>query len=192
MLEIDTETLSHYKLNAHQFLVAYLVYKRQFQTIENYLEDTSSEITEADIKALTKSKLIKNHNTDDVFYVHRLEASPSAISLFATGDFFDELLDHYPVSVRRPSGQRDFLRTNLKNCRQLYKKITKEKKQIHDHIVRCLDYEVNIRKQEGSLSYMKKLVNWLNGREWEAYEQAMQQDKRKAEEEEISYGTKIE
>lgn len=192
MLELDTETLAHYKVNAHQFLVAYLVYKRQFQKLQNYLEDTSSEITEADIKALKKSGLIKNNNTDEVFYVHRLEATPSAMAVFATGDFFDELLDHYPTSVIRPGGNRDFLRTNLKNCRAIYKRITKEKKLIHDHIVRCLDYEVNLKKQDGSIAYMKKLINWLNGREWEAYEQALEEDKKKQSQQKVSYGTTIE
>ena len=52
----------------------------------------------------------------------------------------------------------------------LYLAYTKNKKSIHDHILKCLKHEITFREQNGTMKYMKRIISWLNSQEWESSE----------------------
>ena len=85
-------------------------------------------------------------------------------------DLFDELYNEYPVKVIRPDGNLDYLRADRKASRGIYALLTKGDKQVHDHIIKCLRFELKRRYANNSLNYMKRLNKWLSSREWESYE----------------------
>ena len=85
-------------------------------------------------------------------------------------DFFDELYKEYPVKVMRPDGVVDYLRADRETSRHIYALLTKGDKQVHDHILKCLRFEIKKRYANNSFNYMKRINKWLSSREWESYE----------------------
>ena len=100
---------------------------------------------------------------------------------------FDQFYDLYPVYVMRPDGTKGFLRANINKCRKEYNKIVGKSKAMHEHILKCLQYEVNNKMFTGKLGYMKTMWKWLTQHEWEAIEDQMTQEHAKYE----AYGTGI-
>ena len=43
-------------------------------------------------------------------------------------------------------------------------------KAMHEHILKCLNYEIQNKMTTGKLGYMKTMWKWLTQREWEAIE----------------------
>ena len=109
-------------------------------------------------------------------------------------DQFSELLENFPVSVIRKDGTKDYLRTDKKKAERLYKRITRGRRDIHEHIINCLKYEIEQRVIGNSMMWFKKLPNWLSSNEWENWNERMKEDEIEkifgAEVEE--YGTSIE
>jgi hypothetical protein len=105
-------------------------------------------------------------------------------------DFFDALLSIYPVYVIRNGNSKDYLRTDRDRCRKKYSRITKNKRSNHNNIIKCLEFEINTRQSEGSMSFMKRLPNWLDGKEWETWAERMEHEV--APIKNVSYGTDLE
>ena len=116
---------------------------------------------------------VTNTNELNEYDPTKISLEPDFLRIIANGDFFDELVQVFPVSVIRPDGTKDFLRNDLKRCKMAYSKITKNKFFIHQHILECLRYEIALKKKEGKMSYFKRLSKWLASEEWKIYEQAL-------------------
>jgi hypothetical protein len=186
LVEIDTNVLIENKITANQFLLAYLLHAGDINTLQNLM------VLGYDIDELVENGFIHNGNeldSKDSIDFTKLVLKTKFENLIVTGDFFDELVQGFPVKVRRKDGTEDYLRSDLARCRKLYNKITKHKKLIHTHILSCLVFEVNYRVRNNNLAYMKKLPKWLASEEWKVYEQFMLEDTNK--EEEVSYGTEL-
>jgi len=99
------------------------------------------------------------------------QISPTFKELISSkGDLFDELYSEYPVKVIRTNGDVDYLRADRETARRIYALHVKGDKTVHDHIIKCLRFEVKKRYANSSLNYMKRLNKWLSSREWESYE----------------------
>jgi len=55
--------------------------------------------------------------------------------------------------------------------KDLYKKATKGNKDIHNHIIECLKFQLDyMRNRPGGLMYMKGLYRWVLEETWKDYE----------------------
>ena len=111
-------------------------------------------------------------------------------SLFAS-DFdtmFTELIDIYPMKVTSNRGNVRILHANdpmakaNNKAKNKYKKITKNKKVMHEHIIKCL----SVQLKTDDLSYMQNLETWLNNHTWEKYEELNYDSKSKSKSQRIT------
>jgi len=82
-------------------------------------------------------------------------------------DMFDEFYKLYPAKVIRPEGGYGYLRTDKKNCKLRYDRITKGKRLTHDLIMDALRKEIEIRTKKNTLKFFKSMPNWLKSEEWQ-------------------------
>jgi len=164
LVDINVDTLIKHKITANQFLIAYLISKENLHLLHLYIESNKG-YNKADLEALVKARFIHNSNKGKDFDLSKISVRPKFENLIAVGDHFDELIALFPKRVRRTSGSNDYLRTDLNRCRKLYNKITKGRRQVHDHIMDCLRYELEVRRLENSYAYMKRIPKWLSSEE---------------------------
>lgn len=180
-IEINTDYLVKQKLTANQFVILQLVLEGELSKLEEfkgiYLEFSN------DLEELKQRGLI--------IYDNGLHVSEQFLRSLKNKGFFEEFWMHYPVSVIRPDGAYCALRTARKQCERAYKKIAGRKDQ-HDHIIKCLMFEVKERERTDGMKWMKKMPNWINSEAWKEYEQKMlNADLFSLEEEKDKYGTTV-
>lgn len=174
LLQVDVKSLIKSRVTVDQFLIASLIYEKNYDLLSTYLELYSSEELRIIFLGLIKTGLIENYNEDGKPYdFNKFTVKPSFIKVLAQGDFFDELVQLYPQIIIRPDGTKDWLRVDLNRCRKAYSKITENKYMIHQHIIECLQCELAIRRKEGKIGYMKRLPRWLASEEWKSYEERL-------------------
>lgn len=193
LIELDIDTLNKYNVTAHQFLIALLVYEKKFELLTKYLEMTNSfETLQDDLGSLVEANLISHkqgeYNLGEIF------VRPVFVNIITEGNFFEELLSVFPNKVIRPDGTYDLLKTDLVKSRQTYDRITLGRKVRHNHIMKCLKYELEQRKLTNTLQYMKRLPKWLSSEQWKLYEERMDDDSFsvRAQEDKDGYGHEIE
>lgn len=179
-IDINPDYLIKNSLTANQFVILQLIYEEEFDKLKKL--GKISEV-ESDIEILKSKNLVVQ--TDE-----GLKVTPEYFRTLKGKGFFEELLATFPPSVLRPDGLRDYLRTDRKRAERKYKTITKNRKDIHMHILECLKFELEQRSKNGTLMYMKKLPNWLNSESWKEWEEKLKLNSI-FEEEENSYGTDI-
>jgi hypothetical protein len=190
IIEVDFDLLHELKLTANQFLLAYLIYKQDYQTLTKFIADTDKELVSKDVKKLESKSYISNISSDGALEPSALVARNKLNSIFEEEkDTFEELTGIYPMKVLRPDGYNDYLRTDLKRCRKIYQGILGASKFRHKAIIRALKFELETRTREGTMKYMKRLPKWLAAEEWKVYEDRMN-DKDNTNEP-SSYGTTL-
>jgi hypothetical protein len=117
---------------------------------------------------------------------------PAFIKQISNGNFFEELYNAYPVKVIRDGGISDYLRTERYNSSKLYEMIVARNQSKHEHILKCLQYEVNHRESEGSMRYMKRMYKWLLSKEWKSFEERIGDTDNVLTGKEVKYGTELE
>jgi hypothetical protein len=173
LIQVDVQSLINNLIKIDEFVVLQLVYDKQYELISKYLSLYDSEEKKKLFDRFNLYGFVTNYNNINEYDPSKLTLEPDFLQIIANGDFFDELVQVFPVSVTRPDGTKDFLRNDLKRCKVTYSKITKNKYFIHQHILECLRYEVALKRKEGKMSYFKRLSKWLASEEWKIYEQAL-------------------
>ena len=89
-------------------------------------------------------------------------------------NLFWEIFSTYPLKVYNGNVTR-ILRSSSPDAKEALECLKKYKSKVktkvkHEHVVKCLNVELAMRKKEKNLGYMKKLVTWLNQNAWEEYE----------------------
>lgn len=179
VIEINTDTLVEAKVTANQFLLAQLIYEDSWNIIKSIKELYD---TQEDFDTLTSAGYLKSSRNAYI-------VTPKFVALVKGQGMFEQLLALFPTSVLRPDGTKDYLRVGHERCKIRYNNIIKKSKARHDHIVKCLELEVNIRTQENKLGYMKRLANWLTAKEWEAWSPRLEEA---SSPKTISYGEDLE
>ena len=172
IIEIDTslaDKLSDITMSQLVFLTLVL---DENQTNHQDVRSLLSRVSEQDIQELIDKGLVSVTKTDASIAYNPSESLISVIG--KQKDFFDEFYALYPVYVHRPDGTKGFLRTNVNKCRLQYKKIVGKSKATHDHIMRCLNFELTDKMRSNKIGYMKTMWKWLTNHEWEAFEEQMQ------------------
>ena len=170
LLKVNTEVLINMKITAHQFVIANLLMGKFYDHLVKYLESTNSKDTfQDDLKQLAKASLVA-YNKDNSHDLKSIVVQPEFLRTLHKDDIFEELYASFPVKVQRPDGTASFLRRDRRLCKDLYYIITKDDLPTHEHIMSCLRTELEHRKRTNSMQYMKTLQKWLSGKEWENYE----------------------
>lgn len=191
-MNIDVGLLGDYNLTPNQYVLIYLAYKRRYQEF-NKIDRLLGYQTEKELEDAEKKGFIKMPNKDDSSPEIPANIKIRNKFLFALGegeDYFDEILNEYPVKVVRPDGVKDYLRTDLKRCRRNYSKIATSRKK-HRRILNALKYEKKVREQEDSWKYMKRLPKWLSSEEWKVFEERLKDEQDDRGEDKLGYGQEL-
>ena len=88
-------------------------------------------------------------------------------------DYFQLFYDTYPIYVVRPDGTKGFLRGNINKCRKEFNRIVGQSKTMAEHLLECLNYDIQEKTMYGKLGYFKTMWKWLVQHEWESIEEQM-------------------
>lgn len=190
LLEVSLETLKKIGITANQYLLGMLIHKELYGQLQEYYNNTN--VQDDIIRDLNKLKelgyLTWSGELSKDF--QNVKITPSYIVAFSVGDVFTELYNAYPTKVIRPNGKEYLLRTEKSQAKMLYTFIAGGNRSKHEHIMRCLQAEVEHRRNTNTMMYMKSLYNWLSNREWKSFEDKLDELSR-VRKGVSSYGTEL-
>ena len=91
-------------------------------------------------------------------------------------DYFQLFYNTYPIYVTRPDGTKGFLRGNINKCRKEFNRIVGQSKAMAEHLLECLNFDIQEKTMYGKLGYFKTMWKWLTQHEWESIEEQMNYD----------------
>ena len=194
VIEISLELLDKLKLNPNEFLVMELIRHKENKIAINFLKDNfTREQAEHFFKKVVDNEYVtqKSYVQNDYDWTE-VKVSNEYKLLTREEDLFEEFVNEYPKSVTRTDGTTDYLRTDLKAARLYYAKYTMASRAKHEHLLKCLKYEVEERQREGSMKFMIRMVKWLNTQAWTAYEDKLLDERVNQPVDNTKYGTEIE
>jgi hypothetical protein len=172
IIEIDTRVLVNEKLTPTQFFMLQLLMEGQYTALEEWYTAINNSSIIRELQQLIESEFLANLNiSEDVDFKKFILLTKGIKLLGMDRDWFQELVDAYPIKTIRSDGIKDYLRTDLERCRKIYQKVTNGNLSKHENVLRCLEYELQTRKREDSMSYMKRLPKWLASEEWKSFEE---------------------
>jgi hypothetical protein len=190
VVEFSVALLEQLKLTPNEFFIVTLIKHKEFDLLtkflrELYTKDESETIYKKliELKYLTSTSFLQNS-----YDYSRCKIGNELYSLLKTDDIFEEFLEAYPSSVIRSDGVVDYLRTDQKQCRMIYLKATRNSPAVHQHILKCLNFEVDKRNKDGSMKFMTRMAKWLTTEAWKAYEDEINNVQVKT----AKYGTELE
>ena len=175
ILEIDTSILDRIpNLSINQLVFLNLVLS-DIKTINQDIQKLLSLVNEEEIQDLELQGLIQiTKDNSDNQVISKTDKLKELLK--EDKSMFDEFYDQFPVYVLRPDGTKGFLRANINKCRKEYNSIVGKSKAMHQHILDCLNYEIEDKISTGKLGYMKTMWKWLTQHEWETIEEQMKFD----------------
>lgn len=182
ILELDTSLLKTLNISINQLLFISLVLNEN-QKDHQDIQELLSRVNEEEIQDLINRNLVKIEYLNNGIKYQLTDTTISTIKKPDT--MFDEFYETFPVYVIRPDGTKGFLRANINKCRKEYNRIIGKSRAMHEHIMKCLRYELDDKMRTGKLGYMKTMWKWLTQHEWECYEEQLNIN------EEEQYGTSI-
>ena len=87
----------------------------------------------------------------------------------------------------RPDGTKAYLKTNINKCHHLFNLYTGLSEAMAEHLIKCLEFEISKKMNNGKIGYMKTMYKWLVEHQWEESEQEMTDNDNK----QSSYGTEL-
>lgn len=171
ILEIDTSILDRIENLSINQLVFLTLLLNDNQTINQDVQKLLSLVNEEEIIELEKRNLISVSNDTDNQVISKTDTLKDLLKEDKT--LFDVFYDQFPVYVIRPDGTKGFLRANINKCRKEYNRIIGKSKAMHEHIIECLNHEINNKMMTGKMGYMKTMWKWLTQHEWENYEEQL-------------------
>lgn len=101
--------------------------------------------------------------------------------------YFELFSEIYPKYVLRPDGTKAYLKTNINRCHHLFNLYTGLSEAMAQHLIDCLNFEVDKKMRNGKLGYMKTMYKWLVEHNWEESEQEMTDTQTSS----TTYGTEL-
>lgn len=186
IIEVNTKLLDiEEQINLNQLLFLSIVLDKnqpKYQDVRKIV----SLISDDEIQYLVQKGLITSiERSDSITYQPTDKLKQS---LAVEKSYFDLFYDMYPVYVMRPDGSKSYLRANINKCRHLFNAKVGQSSAMAEHIIKCLEFEINKKMKEGKLSYMMTMWNWLSRNQWEVSEEEMQDTEQKSSQ---SYGTEL-
>lgn len=172
ILELDTSLFNIGEISINQLVFLTLCLNEKHQANHQDVHQFLSRISETEIQSLIDQDLVSYTTEDDNKIYKPTEKLLSFTK--SKNDWFDEFYKVFPVYVTRPDGTKGFLRSNLNKCRKEYNRIVGKSRAMHEHLLNCLNWEINNKMMTGKLGYMKTMWKWLTQQEWEGLEEQMQ------------------
>jgi len=188
-LKIETKFLLDNNLSPNEAVILNLLHEKRNKVIKELSTKMRSDPFEIEIPRLKELELIEGNT------LLSLKLTEKGLELVEARDYFNELLEAFPSSVVRKDGKTAYLRTAKKRSRDMYFKITRKRKDIHEHILSCLKYEVEKRTESNEMMWFKSLPKWLESEEWEVWGERMKEEERSNildKPKETAYGTELE
>lgn len=188
ILELDTSLFNIGEISINQ-LVFLTLCKNDIKINNQDVHQFLSRISETEIQSLIDQDLIVcTTQGDNKVY----ELSEKLLNFLKEDKtWFDQFYELFPVYVTRPDGTKGFLRANINKCRKEYNRIVGKSKAMHEHLMKCLQFEIDNKMLTGKLGYMKTMWKWLTQREWEVMEEMMQDNDNVSQQNTYGYGTRI-
>ena len=168
VIQINTKFLIDAGLTCTQYMLLELLKARNNKLLRQYINIDGNAVK--DLQVLKNLGYILK--LDKTGYILDHKKIDSILNL--DDNKFWEIFGMYPIKVYNGNVTR-ILRSSspdakeAKECLRKYK--AKVKTQVkHEHVVKCLEVELAMRKKEKNLGFMQKLVTWLNQNSWEQYE----------------------
>src|SRR4030042_238479 len=157
LLQVDVNYLLKNRITVDQFLVAQLIYEKNYDILKAYLDLYSSEKLKTLFIELVKAGLIDNYNYDDQYDFNKFIIKPYFVTILAQGDFFDEFVQTFPTYVVRPDGTKDYLRKEGKLCymKRLPKWLGSEEWKVYEQRLKDESLKSSLNTEE--LGYGNKL-----------------------------------
>jgi len=184
IIEVNTKILDYPGININQLVFLSMVLGKN-QPNNQDVRKIVSLISDDEISYLTSQELITSIERGNSITYLPTEKLKSLVK--PKKDYFDTFYDMYPVYVMRPDGTKAYLRANVNKCRHLFGTYVGQSEAMAQHLIECLDKEVNKKMLTGKLSYMKTMWRWLVDHQWEEIEEEMQDTNTNVN----SYGTEL-
>lgn len=189
ILELDTSLFDIYgKMSINQLVFLTLVLNEN-QSNNQDIHQFLSRISENEIQELVDSNIITVITSGDSKIYSISEDTRKHLK--QDKSWFDEFYEVFPVYVTRPDGTKGFLRSNINKCRKEYNRIVRKSRAMHEHLIKCLQFEIDNKTITGKIGYMKTMWKWLTQREWEVTEEEMQFSMEQDINNEVAYGANI-
>ena len=171
IIEVNTKLLDENpELNSNQLLFLSIVLDKnqpKYQDVRKIV----SLISDDEIQYLIQQGLVTSIERGDSITYQATDKLKSAIAL--NKDYFDVFYDMYPVYVMRTDGSKSYLRANINKCRHLFNVKVGRSSAMAEHIIKCLEFEIDKKMKEGKIGYMKTMWRWLVDHQWEESEEEM-------------------
>lgn len=186
IIEVNTKLLDiGEQINSNQLLFLSIVLDKNQPTYQD-VRKIVSLISDDEIQCLVNQGLITSiERGNSITYV---ATDMLKEKLAVEKSYFDLFYDMYPVYVIRPDGSKSYLRANINKCRHIFNVKTGNSSAMAEHIIKCLEFELDKKMREGKISYMMTMWNWLSRNQWEVSEEEMQDSELKTSN---SYGTEL-
>lgn len=189
ILELDTSLFDIYgEMSINQLVFLTLVLSEN-QSNNQDIHQFLSRISENEIQELVDSNIITVITSGDSKIYSISEDTRKHLK--QDKSWFDEFYEVFPVYVTRPDGTKGFLRSNINKCRKEYNRIVGKSRAMHEHLIKCLQFEIDNKMITGKIGYMKTMWKWLTQREWEVTEEEMQFSMEQDINNETAYGANI-
>ena len=186
IIEVNTRLLDmEEQINANQLLFLSIVLDKnqpKYQDVRKIV----SLISDDEIQYLVQQGLITSIERGNSITYQPTDKLKEALTLEKS--YFDRFYDMYPVYVVRPDGSKSYLRANVNKCRHMFNLKVGNSSAMAEHIIKCLEFELDKKMREGKISYMMTMWNWLSRNQWEVSEEEMQDTEQKVTN---SYGTEL-
>ena len=160
-IEINTDLLKQLAISADEYVFLILTYRKES------LEDLKLIV---DLQKLQEAGYIKIGEED---VIHLREGFLQYVNS-SFDQMWHGLLSTYPLKVNA-NGQVRILRAKDPDSKAnsksklKYQKIVGNDVMKHQHIIQCLNKELQLRKVGNGLAYMQQLETWINNYSWEKY-----------------------
>jgi hypothetical protein len=181
-IELDINFITRNHLSPNEYVFLYL-YNNDNELLYKVFPDLNEEniVNETTLKLQEKGyiKIISNKEID-----FRKKFN---IKYNTDNKYFEEFFNTFPLET--PDGRR--LRpvrldsAIAKRCKKKYEALTKNKLEIHEHILKCLKAQLEYDRK--NLLYLNNIDTWLNQQVWTKYEDLVD---KKTEETKL-YGSEI-
>ena len=178
IIEVNTRLLDmEEQINANQLLFLSIVLDKnqpKYQDVRKIV----SLISDDEIQCLVQQGLITSIERGNSITYQPTDKLKEALTLEKS--YFDRFYDMYPVYVVRPDGSKSYLRANVNKCRHMFNLKVGNSSAMAEHLIKCLEFELDKKMREGKISYMMTMWNWLSRNQWEVSEEEMQDTEQKA------------
>lgn len=165
-------------LSIEEYLILSLIYQGKFELLESYEKNVGvSDHVDLILREVYLNLNLKTPPKVNVKFEQ--EFKEFLVAKFDSEAFeklFIELKEHYPAKVITKTKATRRLHNDKAKCKKLYAKIlTKSNGELdyekHNHILKCIDFEVKERIKGGNEEYWQLMGSYLHQRSWELVEE---------------------